>query len=111
MLNFRQISFFHRLISLQINAHRFSSARRSSHSQPSFTDEKHIITETKSISLDNLSPVVRQTISKDQSYALRFNGQLSNDKKYLVRQHSRTIGRAENLCSQISKDNLNSVMN
>jgi hypothetical protein len=109
MLNFRRISFFNRLTSLQINAHRFRSARRSS--QPSFIDEKHIITETKPVSLDSLSPVVRQILSKDPSYAVRFGGQLSDDKKHLVRQHSRTTGRAENLFSQIPKDDLISVTN
>ena len=103
------VSFFHRLISLQINACRFRSARRSS--PASFTDDKHIITETKPVSLDNLSPVVRQISSKDPSYAVRFGGQLSDDKKYLVRQHSRTSGRAENLFSQIPKDDFISVTN
>ncbi len=104
MLNFRRISFLQRSISFGINARRFRSARRSS--QSSSIDEKHIITETKPVSLDNLSPVVRQTLSKDPSYAVRFGGQLSENKKYLVRQHSRTTGRAENLFSQIPKDDL-----
>ncbi|CAF1012282.1 unnamed protein product [Rotaria sordida] len=88
MLNFRRISLFHRSISIKINACRFRSNRRSSKSL--LTNEKHIITETKPVSLDNLSPVVRQILSKDPSYAVRFGGQLSENKKYLVRQHSRT---------------------
>jgi len=104
MLNFRRISFLQRSLSLGINARRFRSARRSS--QSSSIDEKHIITETKPVSLDNLSPVVRQILSKDPSYAVRFGGQLSENKKYLVRQHSRTTGRAENLFSQIPKDDI-----
>jgi len=104
MLNFRRISFLQRSLSLGINARRFRSARRSS--QSSSIDEKHIITETKPVSLDNLSPVVRQILSKDPSYAVRFGGQLSENKKYLVRQHSRTTGRAENLFSQIPKDDM-----
>jgi hypothetical protein len=104
MLNFRRVSFFQRSISTGINARRFRSARRST--QSSLLDTKHIITETKPVSLDNLSPVVRQILSKDPSYAVRFGGQLSENKKYLVRQHSRTTGRAENLFSQIPKDNM-----
>ncbi|CAF0924176.1 unnamed protein product [Rotaria sordida] len=104
MLNFRRISLFHRSISIKINACRFRSNRRSSKSL--LTNEKHIITETKPVSLDNLSPVVRQILSKDPSYAVRFGGQLSENKKYLVRQHSRTTGRAENLLSQIPKDDI-----
>lgn len=109
MLNFRRISFLQRSISFGINARRFRSARRSS--QSSSIDEKHIITETKPVSLDNLSPVARQLLSKDPSYAVRFGGQLSENKKYLVRQHSRTTGRAENLFSQIPKDDLISITN
>lgn len=104
MLTFRKISFFQRSISVGINARRFRSARRST--QSSLIDEKHIITETKPVSLDNLSPVVRQLLSKDPSYAVRFGGQLSENKKYLVRQHSRTTGRAENLFSQIPKEDI-----
>ena len=40
---------------------------------------------TKPVSFGNLSPVVRQILSKDPSYAVRFGGQLSKnkDKKYL----------------------------
>ncbi|CAF1568872.1 unnamed protein product [Rotaria sp. Silwood1] len=34
--------------------------------------KNHIITKTKPVSLDNLSPVVRQILSKDPSYAVRF---------------------------------------
>jgi len=104
MLNFRRISFFQRSISFGINARRFRSARRSF--QSSLIDEKHIITETRPVSLDNLSPLVRQILSKDPSYAVPFGGQLSENKKYLVRQHSRTTGRAENLFSQIPKDDI-----
>jgi hypothetical protein len=104
MLNFRRISLLQRSISFGINARRFRSTRRSS--QSSLIDDKHIITETKPVSLDNLSPVVRQILSKDPSYAVRFGGQLSENKKYLVRQHSRTTGRAENLFSQIPKDDI-----
>ncbi len=109
MLNFRRILFCQRAISVQINTYRFRSARRSSPS--SLLDEKHIITETKPISLDHLSPVLRQILSKDPSYAVRFGGQLSENKKHLVRQHSRTTGRAENLLSQIPKDDLISSIN
>ena len=109
MLNFQRISFFQRSISIGINARRFRSVRRSS--QPSLSDENHIITETKPVSLDNLSPVVRQILSKDPSYAVRFGGQLSENKKYLVRQHSRTTGRAEALFSEIPKDDIISSAN
>ncbi len=109
MLNLRKLSLLQRSISFGINAHRFRSTRRSS--QSLFNDEKHIITETKPVSLDNLSPVVRQILSKDPSYAVRFGGQLSENKKYLVRQHSRTTGRAENLFSQIPKDDIISSIN
>jgi hypothetical protein len=109
MFCFRKISFVQRSISIGINARRCRSARRISH--PSKIDEKHIITETKPVSLDNLSPVIRQLLSKDPSYAVRFGGQLSEDKKYLVRQHSRTTGRAENLFSQIPKDDIVSSVN
>ena len=109
MLNFRRIASFQRSISLQINARRFRSNRRSTPSL--LLDDKHIITETKPVSLDNLSPVVRQILSKDPSYAVRFGGQLSENKKYLVRQHSRTTGRAENLFSQIPKDDIISSIN
>ncbi|CAF4280724.1 unnamed protein product, partial [Rotaria sordida] len=35
-------------------------------------DEKQIINETKPVSLDNLSPIVRQILSKDPSYVVRF---------------------------------------
>ncbi|CAF1341128.1 unnamed protein product [Rotaria sordida] len=35
-------------------------------------DEKQIINETKPVSLDNLSPVVRQILSKYPSYVVRF---------------------------------------
>ncbi|CAF4221080.1 unnamed protein product [Rotaria sordida] len=52
-------------------------------------DEKQIINETKPVSLDNLSPIVRQILSKDPSYVVRF-----------------VASRAENLFSQISKDDL-----
>ncbi|CAF5094222.1 unnamed protein product, partial [Rotaria sp. Silwood1] len=69
MFNFRRISLFHRSISIKINACRFRSARRSSKSL--INDQKHIVTETKPVSLDNLSPVVRQILSKDPSYAVR----------------------------------------
>ncbi len=31
---------------------------------------------------------IHQILSKDPSYAVRFGGQLSQNKKYLVRQHS-----------------------
>ncbi|CAF2608890.1 unnamed protein product [Rotaria sp. Silwood2] len=86
MLNFRRISLHQHSISFGINAHRFRSARRSSQSLSN--DEKHIINETKPVSLDNLSSVVRQILSKDPSYAVRFGG------------------RAENLFSQIPKDDL-----
>ncbi len=92
MLSFRRLSFFQRSISIGINARRFRSVHRTS--QPSSNDEKHIITETKPVSLDNLSPVVSQILSKDPSYAVRFGGQLS-----------------ENLFSQIPKDDIISVMN
>ena len=109
MLSFRRISFLQRSISIGINTSRFRSARRSP--QSSLIDEKHIITETRPVSLDNLSPVVRQILSKDPSYAVRFGGQLSENKKYLVQQHSRTTGRAENLFSQIPKDDLISQTN
>ncbi|CAF5085754.1 unnamed protein product, partial [Rotaria sp. Silwood1] len=47
----------------------------------------------------------------DPLYAVCFGGQLSENKKYLVRQDSRTIGRAENLFSQISKDDIVSSIN
>ncbi|CAF0711988.1 unnamed protein product [Adineta steineri] len=104
MLSFRKISFFQRSITVGFTARRFRSARRSV--QSLINDEKHIITETKPISLENLSPVVRQLLSKDPSYAVRFGGQLSEDKKHLVRQQSRTTGRAENLFSHISKDDI-----
>ncbi|CAM4767546.1 unnamed protein product [Rotaria magnacalcarata] len=104
MINVRRISLFHRLISVRVNANRFRSARRSS--QSLLIDEKHIVTETKPASLENLSPVVRQILSKDPSYALRFGGQLSENKKYLVQNHSRTTGRAETLFSQIPKDHI-----
>jgi hypothetical protein len=104
MLSFRRLSFFQRSISIGINARRFRSVHRTS--QLSSSGEKHILTETKPVSLDDLSPVVRQILSKDPSYAVRFGGQLSNDKKYLVQQHSRSTGRAENLFSQIPKDDL-----
>jgi len=86
MLNFRRISFVQRSISFGLNARRFLSSHRSS--QPSFIDEKYIITETKPVPFDNLSPVVRQILSKDPSYAIGFGGQLSENKKYLIRQHS-----------------------
>ncbi|UJR29207.1 hypothetical protein I4U23_010421 [Adineta vaga] len=104
MFNFRRISIFQRSISSGYYARRFRSARRTS--QASIFDDKHIITETKPVSLDHLSPVVRQLLSKDPSYAVRFGGQLSDDKKHLVRQHSRTTGRAEDLFSQVTKDDI-----
>ncbi|CAF1108126.1 unnamed protein product [Adineta ricciae] len=105
MFNFRRISFVQRSISSGFNARRCRSARRTA-VQSSVSDGKHIITETKPVSLDHLSPVVRQILSKDPSYAVRFGGQLSDNQKYLVRQHSRTTGRAESLFSQIDKDDL-----
>ena len=108
MLSFRRISLLHRSISPGLNALRFRSGRRSLPRSTSSMDEKHIITETKPIPLDNLSPVVRQILSKDPSYAIRFGGRLSDDKKHLVQQHSRTTGRAENLFSQIPKETLTS---
>jgi hypothetical protein len=83
-----------------------SKGRRSTSTQSSLTDEKHIITETKPASLDNLLPVVRQILSKDPTYTARFGGHLSENKKYLVRQHARTIERAETLFPQILKDDL-----
>ncbi|CAF2700391.1 unnamed protein product [Rotaria sp. Silwood2] len=89
MLNIRKISFVQRSISIGINARRSS--------QTSVFDKKHIITKTKPVPLDNLSPVVRQILSKDPSYAVRFGGQLSQNKQYLIQQHSRTTDRAENL--------------
>ena len=104
MLNFQRILLFQRSVFIRGNARHFRSRRRVS--QSSLIDEKHIITETKPISLENLSSVVRQILSKDPSYAVRFGGQLSDNKKYLVQQHSRTTGRAENLFSQIPKDNI-----
>ncbi|CAF1212569.1 unnamed protein product [Adineta steineri] len=67
---------------------RFRSAYRSS--QSSSNDKKHIINETKPISLDNLSPTIRKIFSKNPLYALHFDSQLSQDKKYLVQQQSRT---------------------
>jgi len=41
----------------------------------------------------------------------RFGRQLSEHKKYLVRQYSRTRSRIENLFSQIPKDNIISSTN
>ncbi len=41
----------------------------------------------------------------------RFGRQLSEHKKYLVRQYSRTRGRVENLFSQIPKNNIISSTN
>ncbi|CAF1478235.1 unnamed protein product, partial [Didymodactylos carnosus] len=87
-----------------INTRRFQSVRRSS--QSSLSDVKHIITEIKSVSLDNLSSVICQILSKDTSYAVRFGDQLSENKKYLVQQHSRTTDRTENLFSQIPKHDI-----
>jgi hypothetical protein len=109
MFNLRRILLLQCSISFGINPHRFRSSRRSS--RLLFNDEKHIITETKPVSLDNLSPVVRQILSKDPSYAVRFGRQLFENKKYLVRQHSQTTGRAENLFSQIPKDDIILAMN
>jgi hypothetical protein len=94
-IKFQRILFFERSISIEINARHYS--------QSSLIDEKHIINETKPVSLDNLSPVARQILSKDPSYPVRFDGQLSENKKY---QYSRTTGRAENLFLQISKDHI-----
>ncbi|CAF1484887.1 unnamed protein product [Rotaria sordida] len=74
MLNFQRILLLQHSISFGINAHRFRSARRSSQSLSN--DEKHIINETKPVSLDNLSSVVRQILSKDSSYAVRFGDDL-----------------------------------
>ncbi|CAF1573431.1 unnamed protein product [Adineta ricciae] len=37
-------------------------------------------------------------------YAVRFDGQLLDNQKHLVRQHSRTTRRAENLVTKIDKD-------
>lgn len=108
MLGFRRISLFQRSISPSLGVLRFRSNRRSLPRSTSSMDEKHIITETKPIALDNLSPVVRQILSKDPSYATRFGGRLSDDKKHLVQQYSRTTGRAEHLFSQIPKEMLTS---
>ncbi|CAF4967462.1 unnamed protein product, partial [Rotaria sp. Silwood1] len=80
MLDFPTISLVQRSISIGINARRYI--------QSSLSDEKHTIGETKPVSLDNLSPVVRQILSKDASYAVRFGGQ------------------AENIFSQIPKDDI-----
>ena len=109
MLNFRRLLSVQRSISIGINARRLRSTRRLS--PVSIIDDKHIITETIPVSLEHLSPVVRQLLSKDPSYAVRFGGQLSENKTHLVRQHSRTTGRVENLFSQISKDDMISSRN
>ena len=93
-----------RWVSLGLQAQRLRSSRRIVKS--SSTDEKHIRTETIPVDLDHLSPVVRQILSKDPSYARRFGGQLSSDEKYLVRQQSTSTGRAEQLFSQIPKEDL-----
>ncbi|CAF1471510.1 unnamed protein product [Adineta steineri] len=50
----------------------------------SSNDKKHIINETKPISLDNLSPTIRKIFCKNPLYALHFGSQLSQDKKYLA---------------------------
>ncbi|CAF4124261.1 unnamed protein product [Rotaria sp. Silwood2] len=57
MLNIRKISFVQRSISIGINARRSS--------QTSVFDKKHIITKTKPVPLDNLSPVVQT--NKDEN--------------------------------------------
>lgn len=111
MLNFRRISSVPGSIFPGLKTFRFRSTRHSAPVPASSMNEKHIITETRPIALDNLSPVVRQILSKDPSYAVRFGGQLSDDKKHLVRQHSRTTGRAENLFSKIPKATLTSTSN
>lgn len=69
-------------------------------------DEKHVKIERRAAPLNELSPVVRQILAKDPSYAVRFGGQLSDDKQSLVRDHSISTGRAEQLFSQIPKDDL-----
>lgn len=104
MFNIRRVLTFQQSISIQINLYRFRSIRRSV--PLTSIDEKHVVTEKKPVCLDNLSPVVRQYLSKDPSYAVRFGGELSENKKYLVRQHTRTTGRAEYLFSQIPKKDL-----
>jgi hypothetical protein len=76
MLNLGGISLSQRSISFAINPHRSS--------QSLFNDEKHIITKTKPVPLDNLLPVARQILSKDPSYAVRFDGQLSEKKKKIL---------------------------
>lgn len=106
MLNLRRALLVYRPSTIKIISHRFRSTRTRRCFQSSLDDEKHIITETKAVSLDNLSPVVRQILTKNPSYAVRFGGQLSANRKYLVRQYSRTTGRAENLFAQIPKDDI-----
>ncbi|CAF3027338.1 unnamed protein product [Rotaria sp. Silwood2] len=64
MFNFQRISFFQRSIFLQISAHRFRS--RCYHQLMI-----NIIIETKPVSLDNLSPVIRQILFKDPLCAVR----------------------------------------
>ena len=104
MFHLRRISFLQRSLPRTLISCRSRSTRHTSKSVS--IDEKHIRTESQRVSLDSLSPVLRQILSKDPSYALRFGGQLSENKHHLVRQQSRTTGRAEQLFSQIPKDEI-----
>ncbi|CAF1522062.1 unnamed protein product, partial [Rotaria sordida] len=54
----------------------------------------------------NLSSVDCQILSKDPSYDVCFGGQLSENEKYLVRQHLQITNRVDNLFSEISRDNI-----
>ncbi|CAF1491855.1 unnamed protein product, partial [Rotaria sordida] len=54
----------------------------------------------------NLSSVVCQILSKDPSYDVCFGDQLSENEKYLVRQHLQITNRVDNLFSEISRDNI-----
>jgi hypothetical protein len=104
MLHVRRLCPFVRLTPINVTAKRSRSTRPVA---PSMSiDDKHVITETRPVDLDRLSPVVRQLLRNDPSYALRFGAQLSTDRKYLVRQRTRTTGRAEHLFTDIYKDDL-----
>ena len=97
MFHFRRLRILSRWPMLSV---RFRS------NQSSIINEKHVKIERRAAPLNDLSPVVRQLLAKDPAYAVRFGGQLSADKKTLVREHSISTGRAEHLFSQIPKDDL-----
>lgn len=108
MFNLRSIIRLEKLKSSRFDLYRFrSNANRRSRDEM-YKSEKHIITETRAMKLDEnvLSPVVRQYLEKNPSYASQFGAKLSADRKQLVRQYCRTTGRAERLFSEAAEVDL-----